>query len=99
MVSVDVKHHIYLLENSELTNVLPLKPGAGQNITTHASPTARNFFLVLISTFQPFPTPFFFFLRIFTLLFNFVGLPVWAPNKIDHPARGHKRFKKVPGGE
>ena len=36
--------------NPELTNVLPLKPGVGQS-TMHASPTARNFFLVLILTF------------------------------------------------
>ena len=37
------------VENTELTNVLPLKSGLGQNIAMHASPTARNFFLVLIS--------------------------------------------------
>ena len=29
-------------KNPELTNVLPLKLGLGQNITTHTSPTARN---------------------------------------------------------
>ena len=39
------------VENPELTNVLRLKPGVGQNIAMHASPTARNFFLGLISTF------------------------------------------------
>ena len=33
------------VENPELTNVLPLKPGLGQKIATHASPTTRNFFL------------------------------------------------------
>ena len=38
-------------ENPELTNVLPLKPGVSQNMAMHALPTARNFFLVLISTF------------------------------------------------
>ena len=37
------------VESPELTNVLPLKPGGGQNIAKLASPTARNFFLVLIS--------------------------------------------------
>ena len=36
------------VENPELTDVLPLKPGVCQNIATHASPTARNFFLALI---------------------------------------------------
>ena len=39
------------IEKPELTNVLPLKSGVGQNIAMHASPTARNFFLTLISTF------------------------------------------------
>ena len=38
------------VENPELTNVLHLKPGVGQNIATHASPTTMNLFLVLIST-------------------------------------------------
>ena len=36
------------VENPMLTNILPLKPGVGQNKAMHASPTARNFFLVLI---------------------------------------------------
>ena len=31
--------------------VSSLKPGVGQNIALHASPTASNFFLVLISNF------------------------------------------------
>ena len=38
-------------ENSKLTNVLPLGPKEGENTAMHASPTARNSFLVLISTF------------------------------------------------
>ena len=33
---------------TNITNILPLKPGVGQNKAMHASPTARNFFLVLI---------------------------------------------------
>ena len=37
------------VENPELTNVLPQKPGVGQNIATHASPTARKFFLVMLT--------------------------------------------------
>ena len=32
------------VENPELTNILPLKPGVGQNTDTHASPVARIFF-------------------------------------------------------
>ena len=35
---------------NQLTNKI-LKPGLGQNIATHASPTARNFYPVLISNF------------------------------------------------
>ena len=38
-------------QNPELPDV-PLKPGIGQNIATHASPTATNLFLALISTFK-----------------------------------------------
>ena len=33
------------VENPQLTNVLYLKPGVGKNITMHAVPTARTFFL------------------------------------------------------
>ena len=40
------------IKNPELTNVLPFKPGVGQNIAMHASPAARNFFLVLFTTFM-----------------------------------------------
>ena len=44
--------------DAEMTHVLrtqsskdfPLKPGVGHNTAMHASPTARNFFLELIST-------------------------------------------------
>ena len=39
------------VENPELTDVLSFKPGAGQNTAKHALPTARNLFLVLVSTF------------------------------------------------
>ena len=46
-------------ENLELTNVLPLKSGVGQERERCVSPTARNFFLVLISTF-PVHSPSFF---------------------------------------
>ena len=45
------------VENPELTNGLPLKLAVGQNITTHASPTASNFFLVLISPFTTVLSP------------------------------------------
>ena len=51
-------------------NFLPLKPGVGQNIATHASPTARNFSLVLI--LLSYPVTFIFF-EILSLLFNCVS--------------------------
>ena len=47
------------VHNAELTNVLPLHAGAGQNTATYAIPTARNIFFVLISTF-PIHSPLFF---------------------------------------
>ena len=40
--------------NPELTNVFTLKRGAGHNIAVDASPTARNVFFVIISTFTEF---------------------------------------------
>ena len=39
------------VENPELTNVLLLEPGVGQNTVTRAWLTARNVVLVPISTF------------------------------------------------
>ena len=50
--TADAEVKVHSVENPELANVLPLKPGAGQNIATHASSTVRNFFLVLIRTFS-----------------------------------------------
>ena len=39
------------LLRTHISKVLHLKPGAGQNIAMHASRTARDFFLELISIF------------------------------------------------
>ena len=47
--TADAEIEVASVEKAELTNVLPLKPGVGQSIATHASSTARNFLLVLIS--------------------------------------------------
>ena len=47
--TVDAEIKILSAENLELTNILPLKPGAGWNIPTHTSTTARNSLLVLHS--------------------------------------------------
>ena len=43
--TADKEFMVPFVENPELTNALPLKPGAGPNIATHASPTAGNFCL------------------------------------------------------
>ena len=57
---IKTPHPLLSVENSEVTSVIPLKPGTGQNIAgKHPSLTARNFFLVLISTF-PVHSPSFF---------------------------------------
>ena len=86
-------------DNPELTNVLPSKPGVGQKIVMHAFPTARNFFLVLILTFQVHSPSFF---KILSLLFNCVIANavsrVGPLNKPGQPARySHKRFEHTRG--
>ena len=58
--TVDIEIKIPTVENPELTDDVPLKPGIGQNITTHALPTARNFFPVLISAFPVHSLSFYF---------------------------------------
>ena len=63
---------VLIVEKAEWRNVLPSKLGVGQNIALHASPTARNFSLVLFSTFMVHsPLD---FSPIVTLLFNCVGI-------------------------
>ena len=63
--TADAEITVPSVENPEMTYVLLLEPGVGQNRSMRASPTARNVFLVLISTF-PVPSPLFF--QILTLL-------------------------------
>ena len=48
--TADAEIKVPSVETPELTNVLPVKPAVGQNIAAHVLLTARNFFLVLIST-------------------------------------------------
>ena len=48
--TADADIQVRSVENPELTNVLPLKPGVGQIIAMHASPTARIVFLVFFFT-------------------------------------------------
>ena len=54
---MDTEIKVPSVENSDLTNVLPLKPAVGQTIAMHALPTARILFIVI--TFQV-PSPSFF---------------------------------------
>ena len=49
--TADAQIKVPSAENLELSCVLALKPGVGQNIAMHASPTARSFLLVLITNF------------------------------------------------
>ena len=60
----DAEIKVPYVENPDLINALPLKPGVGQNIVMCASATAKNFFLVIVSTlpvhsqsFVPNPLP------------------------------------------
>lgn len=55
--TADAEVKVSTIENPELTDALSLKCGVAQNIATDASPTARNVFLVRISTF-PVHSPF-----------------------------------------
>ena len=93
-VTAETEIKIPSVENTEPTNVLPVKSGLGQNIAMHASPTARKFFLVLISAIPVhwpsfFPSP---------LLLNpthlFIHVDPW--NKSSHLVHSHKRVKQVP---
>ena len=47
------RRQVTYVENPELTNVFHLNPGVGQNITTHASPSAQNVFLGSLFSFLP----------------------------------------------
>ena len=99
--TADAEIKVLLLRNPELTNILHLEPGAGQNIATHALPTATNFFLVLVSTF-PVHSPSCFSSEsshsVLTalVLANAVFRRLVLRNKIGHPGQGHKQFKQVP---
>ena len=44
----EIKTHLVRTQSSK---ILSIKSGVGQNISMHASPTARDFFLELISAF------------------------------------------------
>ena len=46
LTAVDAEIKVPSVENPELINALPLKPGVDQNIATRALSAARNFFLV-----------------------------------------------------
>ena len=62
--TADAESKVPSVENPELTDVLPSKPGVGQNTAVYASPI-RNFFLVLISTLPVHPPSSSFFVIFF----------------------------------
>ena len=79
--------------------VLPLKPGAGQYIAMHATPTARDFFL---ANFYP-TGPFTWFFsqknmsRVFpVLVVAKTGFCVVTQNKVGHPAHLYRQLIEVP---
>ena len=80
------------VENPGLTDVLSLKLRAGQNTTAHASPTARNFVLVLIFKISKLSKFFPYFLTVIASAVSCEG----TQNQISHPAHIQKRFKQVP---
>ena len=83
--TADAKVKVPSVENPELTNVLP---GVCVSSAMHASPTARNFFFVLILTF-PVHLPLFFSNPLST--FYVMGLC----NKTGHYAHSCKQCKQV----
>ena len=92
------KLRFHLLRRTQSPNVLPLKPGVGQKKAPHASSTAMDFFLELISTLPVYSLVFFTNLsRVFYVLAvantgSFVG----PQNKIGHPACRCRQLMQVP---
>ena len=77
------------------SHVFSLKPGVGQNIAMHAFLTAKNVFLVLISTFPVHSASF--SSQILFLPFDCVSFgPVFPQNKIDHAAHIYERASRFP---
>ena len=81
-----LKTHLLRTQGSK---VLPLKPGAGQYITMHATSTARDFFLAKFYPAGPFTCIFFFQTQSWVFLVLAVastGSCVGPQDKMDHPA-------------
>ena len=78
------------LVRAQSLNVLPLKPGVGQCIATHATLTARDFFLAYCYPSCPFTCIFFQNLSRFLLRWLWLrhGSCVDPQNKIGHPTGG-----------
>ena len=70
--SADAEIKVPSVKKPELTNVLPFKPGVGQNIASYVSPTANNFFRVQTSAFPVHFVSFAFFIfsQFISLLLN-----------------------------
>ena len=86
------------MQKPELSNVLPLKPGAGQNIAMMLHPLPRISSLEIVYL----PSPFNFIfprssLHVF-LAFSVVnaGSGVSLQNKMGHPALCHKQLIQIP---
>ena len=78
--------------------VLPLKPGVGQYIATHATLTARNFFLANFYLSGPFtcifPKPLPSVCRV--LAVANAGSYLGLQNEIGHAARRYRQLMQVP---
>ena len=67
--TVDAEIKVPYVENPELWNFLPLKPGVGQSIAIYTSPTARKVSIILSNNIC-LPSPFIMFSKIvFTFFF------------------------------
>ena len=86
------------LLRTQNSKVSPFKPGVGQNIALHASPTTRDFFLEQFLPSQSIhlhyfskPLP-----RFPVLAVVRAAVCVGVQNEIGQPARCHRRLMQVP---
>ena len=91
-----LKVHLLRIQSSK---ALSLKPGVGQYIAMHASPTARDFFLA--NSILPVRSPAFFFSpKLLPIFFSVLSLAstgfcVCPQNEIGHRAH-YKQLRQVP---
>ena len=84
---------------TQSSKLLCVKPGVGQNIAMHVSPTAKDFFLELICTFLV-HSPSFFFQNlsqgVAVLAVANAGFCMGLQYETGHPAYHHRRLMQVP---